>query len=78
MGYRGGGARGADTDVEVAVAVAVGQRQSSGVAKNAKGQHGSGIKGVGAEICGADPRHVAIRHRRVDCKICSRIEPWIY
>lgn len=69
MGYRGGGARGADTDVEVAVAVAVGQRQSSGVAKNAKGRHKSGIKGVGAEIYGADPRHVAIRHKRVDYKI---------
>jgi hypothetical protein len=59
---RGGGGGGA---------VAVGQRQSSGVAKNAKGRHRFGIKGVGAEICGADPRHVAIRHRRVDCKICG-------
>jgi hypothetical protein len=50
-------------------AVAVEQRQSSGVAKNAKGRHKSGIKGVGAEIYGADPRHVAIRHKRVDYKI---------
>jgi hypothetical protein len=49
--------------------VAVEQRQSSGVAKNAKGRHKSGIKGVGAEIYGADPRHVAIRHKRVDYKI---------